>query len=369
MANYKIEVIQTYSDFLLKEKEWRQFENSINKLCVTQCYDFLSTYWKYFKDDPNPSFGFKRELYIIFLYHEEELVAIAPFCILHFKIKRIFTLRSVQFIGQQYFSNYCDIICDQLTKEKFDIIFEWLYQNKKFDIITLKFIPEYSLISDFNKCFIHAYTSEFSTSSYADYADYSIKNYSKHFRNNFRNDLNRIKNDGYIFDPQIKDFSLDDMDEIMRLAKSKKKDNKYSIYENPVQNQIAIEIYNKFKAKVIFVKFKSTSVAYNVNFYFRNTKFVFDASFDRDYRFYSLGIVTMDFNIRDTFINKYDEHILGWGEDHYKSRIMKTSTMLFHLLKKGNTIFSNLLFMKKKRMALNYQQELINRVTKTKIKK
>jgi len=90
----------------------------------------------------------KNYLSFSYITKKKELRAIAPFCIVKRKFKKIFHYTVVEFIAQQWGATYLDFISSNLSKNEFDYVFDWLKKNRKYDLIHLSYIPE--LTSNFN---------------------------------------------------------------------------------------------------------------------------------------------------------------------------------------------------------------------------
>ena len=65
----------------------------------------------------------KNYLSFSYITKKKELRAIAPFCIVKRKFKKIFHYTVVEFIAQQWGATYLDIISSNLSKNKFDFVF------------------------------------------------------------------------------------------------------------------------------------------------------------------------------------------------------------------------------------------------------
>ena len=117
-------------------------------------------------------------------------------------------------------------------------------------------------------------------------------------------------------------------------------------------------------SNVVFIKMNKKNVAYRTNIIFNDTKFCLDASYDRNFRKYDPGILSVDFNIKDSFNNSLYFHCLGPGIDAYKMKFTNDIRYFSTYIKKGNTIRSLILFtlLRKKvvKKSKDFKQELSN---------
>ena len=301
--SYRFEVIQSESEFLNKGEEWKKFEEEIDFDTITCSYDYLYTFWKNFKNYESHLLGVKRSLLIVFLYRLDKLIAIAPFMKIIRRRKRFFYVTYIEFLGQQLLSNYLDFISKDSGNDLAKRFFEWLYNNIKFDLINLTHIPDYSPNFELLKVKKYPYnvSFEFNLREYSDYKDFVFQNYSSNQRHHLRQAINRISKKGWKYNEIVKSYRINDLDEIVRLSRSKLKDNKYCIYDEPNKLNFLKDLYRKFDTKVCFIKINDFNVAYNVYFIWKNKKLDYDVSYDRDYAFYSVGNFAYDLSIRDSF--------------------------------------------------------------------
>ena len=103
-------------------------------------------------------------------------------------------------------------------------------------------------------------------------------------------------------------------------------------------------ICDKMESNIIFIKIDDKNVAYRINVLFNKVKFCLDASYDRSYRKYELGSMSVDLNIKDSFNKSLDIHCLGPGIDAYKIKFTKELNYMYMYAKKGNKKLSFFLF-------------------------
>jgi hypothetical protein len=140
-----IKVITTDKEFNSVKNEWIDFEKKVDNKNLTSSYLWQRTWWRHFGHIDNSQYGYDKKLSILFLYSEKkELHAIVPFYIVKRKFKKIFHYTVVEFIAQQWGATYLDFISSNLSKNEFDYVFDWLKKNRKYDLIHLSYIPEFT---------------------------------------------------------------------------------------------------------------------------------------------------------------------------------------------------------------------------------
>ena len=350
--NYKIETITTEQQFLNKETEWLEFENKINDISITYSYNYLLLFWQSFKDDTSQNeLGIARQLLILFLYKDNELLAIFPFCKIRRKRKKIFHVHSIEFIGQQFFSNYSDIITNGITNKEFEIAKKWLYKNIKFDFIFLSHIPDFTKNKKIvynNNLYPFSISSEAILSKDQTYLQYKKDTYSSNYLQNIRTLHNRINKHGIKTNIYYKLFETTDIDEIQKLAESKKDSGKKNIYNLPQNKTFLNQLYKKFNAKICFLCFDKTKIAYLINLKYKHQSFWYDISFDREYKQYWPGTLVFDYCLEESFSQKELHVYLGWGIDFIKNRFCNQFVEISNFVLQGNSLLSKIWYEKKK---------------------
>lgn len=370
MNNYRIETLTTTKQLLEKEDEWLAFEDEINDISITYSYHYLQLFWLSFKDATDiKELGISRQLLILFLYKNSHLIAIFPFCRITRKRKKIFIVHSIEFIGQQVFSNYSDIISKGITEDEFSVVQKWLYKNVKFDMIFLSHISSSSKniesvyknkLYPFNQC------AEVNLDKNQTYDDYKSNNMSANYRHIINNAYNRIKKANIKINIVFKNFEADDIVEIKRISEYKIEKGKYNVYNDDYKNNFLIHIYNKFQAKVLFIQFDNKNVSFLVFINYQNQTVWFDMSYDRAYQKFRPGILLYDNCLKESIVNSNYHNIVGWGTDSHKLGFCNDFIVLNQYLQQGNTLISKIWFTLKKKNSVNKGRNLMQNSLKIK---
>ena len=96
-------------------------------------------------------------------------------------------------------------------------------------------------------------------------------------------------------------------------------------------------------SEVIFITLNGQRAAYRLNVIFNQKKYCLDASYDREYKKFQIGALSVDVSIRDSFDKKLHFHSEGTGTEFYKTKFIKNISSNYTLLKRGNTVLSYLM--------------------------
>ena len=358
--NYKVEAIITEDQFLDRKTEWKAFEKKLGNVDFNSSYDFLVTFWQYFKDASDiQELGIARQLFILFLYKHEELIAIFPFWKIKRKRKKIFYVVSIEFIGQQVFSNYNDIIAKEITSGEFQIVNNWLYKHVKFDFIFLNHIPSFSKnirsvykkkIYPFNQC------AEINLFADQTYQDYKHNMLSANFKHTINNAYNRINKASIRLDLIFKDFENEDIREFQRISTFKTERGKYNIYADRLKKKFLSEMYHKFETKVLYLRFDNKNISYLTYIHHNNQTIWFDMAFDTTYQKFRPGILLYDNCLKESIKDRSYYNVVGWGMDFHK-RFCNHFVTLYQYLQKGNAMGGKIWYLLKEKQIIKTAEE------------
>lgn len=340
-----IKVIMTDDEFDRVRNEWLSFEKRVGNQNITSSYIWQRTWWKHFKDyEKGGDFGYDKRLCILFLYNKEDMLrAIAPFCEVTRK-KRGVKYKTIEFIAQRWGATYLDIISDKLSEEEYDFIFDWLKNNKRYGLIELMYIPEFTPNFDLSKNNITVSSAcpEIISDTYD-----SVKNnyYGKNLKRKLRRIRNKVKREGidlttnYLSSNQI----LNRLAEIKEVSISKELSSKHSLYRDTrIENFVRslVKLHSE-KAKCSCIEYNGKVVAYNLGFEVNKKYYALDAAYSRNEKKLenlSLGNLNFDYLIQYILDKEIKNLCLGPGIDSYKLKFSKQIVRIYTFLKKGNTL-------------------------------
>ena len=135
---YTIRIVQSMAEFLKLEYQWNRLIENCKYHVPFLCFDWFRIWLNHFLGD--------NELFIILIYGENKLAAIAPFIIKNEKFRGIINTKKVELIGNVHSPVQNFIFFDSSNgakKANLVYIFNYLKsQFKDWDIIELEPIPE-----------------------------------------------------------------------------------------------------------------------------------------------------------------------------------------------------------------------------------
>lgn len=348
MAGYEIEVIKSERCFADVQKRWQDFERGQRRLYFSQAYNWLTIWWETFKDREDQQFGYNKELLIILMLRHGEIAAIAPFIKLERK-KFGLAFSFIEFLGQQWGCTFMDVVGDNHERESWQRLISWLYSNVSFDVLNLAYLPEGSpilqLVAKANVFPLSA-CPFIELGGFNSFEEYSATNYSAHHRHNLRTRGNRLKRDGLEWQFVVEKASPEVEEDVFRLSASKLVDGKTSIYLDADKRKFMLRVLKDLTTDVAFIRVNGQAAAYRLNTYFRDWKICLDSSFDREYSFYGMGVLSLDRSIENSFARRLSIHCEGTGPENYKLDFTKRVIPIYDYLQAGNTLLSPLVLRK-----------------------
>jgi hypothetical protein len=346
--NYKDYEFTIYND-INNEIEFliRNFEQEIKHLNITSSIDWIKTWWNVFQGREDNKIGFDKQLYIITVKKQGNLIAILP--LIKLKRKKFgIKVSYLEFLGQQWCATFLDFISIKLADNENKLIIGWLYQNVKFDILNLSYIPSYTtnFNLDDNNIFVISGCPSIDLSEYDDFQSYQNKTYTKRLKQNFRTAFNKMKKNDLDYNILIEPMNEGKFRQIVKLSMSKLNDGKSCIYLDSGKANFLEELCKRLKHDIVILKINNIDVAYRLNFYWMNNKFCIDASYNRDYKHFELGSLSVHESIKDSFTKDIKIHCEGTGIDFYKLKFTKNIIKIYQFIKPGNTLLGKMVYLK-----------------------
>jgi len=362
-----IRTITTDKEFDKVKNEWMNFEKIVDNKNITSSYLWQRTWWKHFGHIGNNQYGYDKKLSIIFLYNDNnKLRAIAPFCIVKRKLKKIFSYTIIEFIAQQWGATYLDFVTNKLIEEEYNFIFNWLKKYRKYDLIELKYIPQFTPNFDLDKDNIMVFSAcpVIKIKNYKDVNQYKFMEYSKSLRKNLQTAKNRISREKINYSEEISAINKVNFKEIKSISRSKLKDNKHCVYNEVSKKNFLQNIYynSELPCNIAKVILNNRLAAYRINFLYGQHKYCIDASYNRSFPHYDMGALSIDLNIGDSYEKNLSIHCMGTGIDFYKLKFTKDITKIYTFLKRGNTSKGVFLYFLKRKLnqktAIAFEEKL-----------
>ncbi len=335
---YKI--IESELDFLNLKAAWQELEKISNSTYPSISYDWCYLWWKVFKNVDNNTLGHNKKPAIICGYNNEKLIFVFPLMQLQRKFGPI-KITFLEFLGQQWGSISNTIL--RLHDFDYNKLIAFIKDNVHYHILYLRQIPvdESSLFS--HKIVIYSGSPYIDLTEYENKEDFLNKKYSKNLKQNIRTAYNRIKKNNLTLDLVTEEITDSNFEDIIRISKMKLIDEKYCLYLDKHKALFYKKILIKTHSNVIFVKVNNEKVAYRANILYNNSKTCIDASYDRNYRNYDTGILSVDYNFSDSFANKLIIDNMGPGLDDYKLKFTKEIQYIGYILISGSLLGSSII--------------------------
>jgi hypothetical protein len=169
---------------------------------------------------------------------------------------------------------------------------------------------------------------------------------------------------------------LNSVNNISFVSKSKEYSGKHSIYLDTKKESFIKDLIFNFsgKSNCILLFYNKKLCAYNLGYYYNKKYFAIDASYNRkiiELENYSIGNITYDKVVEDTFSKGINEFCFGTGIDSYKLGFTKKVCKIYNILYKGNTLKSGLIYKKNlsvnKHIENNFLKELNEKIPQGKL--
>ena len=183
-----------------------------------------------------------------------------------------------------------------------------------------------------------------SLDAYSDYEHFVKETYSKKLRQNIRTGNNHAKKNGHNLTSKVVPFSEVDFDKLKSLSVSKLVSGKHSIYLDTDKEKFIKRLLEQCSGNVVMIECDGEPVAYRLNFFVGKKKYCFDASYDRDFDRYEVGIQSLDASLRESYEAERLWHCEGTGLDSYKLKFLKSAIPIYILTEPGNTMKGRLTF-------------------------
>jgi hypothetical protein len=351
----KIEVIKNEQEFKNIAKDWDELLEKSSSNIIYLNWKWLYTWYTIFKKD--------RELNILLVYENEELIGIAPLIRRTIKKYGLLTIRRLEFLatGEDAEDEICSLYLDiifQIEKEKlvFTAIYDHLFNNSDSwdEIVLLEVLrPEkYKKYFQGNKHKISIYHKE--TSYYVDLPDSwqaYMDNFSAKRRKTINNGRNRLKKNE-TFELYITDCKEKIYDDYYWLAKlhqmRQKTKNSKGVFASKKFNQFHKDIleyyFDKNQILLFFIKIQNEPVGVLYSFLYNGVILAYQTGFNPEILpTVGVGKQTFHYSIEYGIENKFHEFDMQVGaENSYKAEWSPSSRKLYGVQIYGNSLKANI---------------------------
>lgn len=333
--------IKIYNDLEEIEKVYLELEEKVSNSLITVSYFWIKKWWEIFQNDSKT--GKYKKIIFATVWESERILYIAPLMLSTIKIKGL-NIRTLQFITQSWGATYCDVISDNMSAEVFEDALKVIRRKYRYDILLLDHIPSFTKNFNIHDLFPYAACPEVNLKNFISYSEYKQKRYSKGLKQNIRTAYNRAKRNNDNLTKEHLNHNESIFNRIIEIAKTKLRDDKDNKYSDSLKARFRDEVMSCFTSNITSIKLNNDIVAYRTNLICGGVKYCFDASYDRDYPRYNLGIISVDASIEDSYNKSLKYHCEGPGLDFYKLRFSTHDVILNYYIKKGNTLKSFIIY-------------------------
>ena len=147
-----ISEIKTFEELLSLENQWNPLLNRSETNTIFLTYEWIANWWKIF--------GKGKELLVLLVKNDENLVGIAPLMIANSKKFGIID-KKIQFIGAPL-ADYCDFIIAEDKESVLKQIYSYILEKKEtWDTMSLDEVPEKSSTIQLSENILQSHTKNF----------------------------------------------------------------------------------------------------------------------------------------------------------------------------------------------------------------
>lgn len=341
---YRVEICDDSQGFGQLRELWKRLEAVSPNFHLTASYDWLTCWWAVFANKEDVQFGYSKKLCILLFYEENEVVAIAPLLLVTRK-KFGIPFRFIEFLGQQWGASFTGILHHPDAQDIGRSLQKVLGRYWRFDTLHLSHIPLSDPVLSVTggpKLIPFSGCPTAFMSSFANFSEYTKLIYSKHQSHNIRTLTNKAIRNGLNYTVSMEEAHIGRLPEIRRLSQSKLIDGKLCLYNDEQKLEFMTQIIQKFASELLLVWLDGKITAYRLNISLSGWKYCLDASYDREYRLYAPGLLSLHESLKDSFARGYLVHCEGPGIDPYKAQFIPGAIPLHTIVQAGNSIFGKL---------------------------
>lgn len=337
---------ETYNEFehpVVKET-YAVLEQKGEHLLNTS-YLWTKTWWDTFRD--YEALGYDKRLYLIRVLRENKpcaMLALVRYTKTVRKSLGLISYTTLGICGDLWGATFEGFI-GALSVEECHELMDYVRCSISYDQLLFSHIPVTSpLMQVIDNQVLLSACPTISLGDYADYHEYAQNTYSKKLQRNIRARKKHAINDGHELTFQSVSFSDVDFRTLKSLSISKLVSGKHSIYLDSTKARFIMCLLKYHLGNVVVVRCGEEPVAYRLNFFVGKKKYCVDASYNREFSKYGVGIMSLDASLRDTFESGQTCHCEGTGVDTYKLECLKTVIPIYVLTEPGNTRKGRLFF-------------------------
>jgi CelD/BcsL family acetyltransferase involved in cellulose biosynthesis len=323
----KLEVINSLQDFYSLKNLWSELLIESGSKNVHLQFEWMYNWYI--------TFGKNSELLILLVKEDDKIIGIAPLVRNKKKIKKIFNIKQIVFLGNGIL-DWGDFIIAESKEEVLKLFLQKIDFYNSGEVVLHNIqddSPNLSSIQDIikQKRFI---LKKHSKCFYIDSLNQSWDDFYKTTSFKFvRKDMRRIYNHINEFSWNVTETEFESVDEDMKKMErlynlSQIRKGRYSHFTNASYINFLKNIINEFKLKdevrVFYLNLEGKPIAYYLCFIYKNAIYFYNTGFDSTYDKLSPAKILMNEIIKKSFEQGYSEINFMRGASEYKTKWTET---------------------------------------------
>jgi len=326
----QIQVVSEYDDFMALQSVWNDVLSKSHSDIVCLTHEWFECWWR--------SFGMGRNLFILLITENREVIGIAPFCLRRATYRNIANINEIGFCANSVSPRTDFIVVKDKERAVIDLVVEYLLGHcHLWHIFRLQKIctesPTYKILRALlSKMRLPTRITEGNRSPYihveGDWGTY-FAHRSRKFKSSMRNKLNRVNRFGDAVIERVE--KKEDLDRCLAMicdvsSKSWKHDVGKSLPKRPDQmafyKRITKTLGEKGWIKIWLLKHRDCCIAFEYHLVYKGVVYPIRADFDEEYNAISPGSF-LEYNVikrifDDAGIQQYDfcgdyyKYMLNW---------------------------------------------------------
>jgi CelD/BcsL family acetyltransferase involved in cellulose biosynthesis len=335
------------------EKEWRILSDVSTDRNIFLTWDWQYEWWC--------AYGESRDLYVVAIYHDEQLVAILPTYIDEVLIvPGVPRARILRFMGTgEVYSDFLDIIVNPLyTDDVLQYLNHFFRTPQPWDFIEFASMLEEAVIGRIKADMKPAevmWAAEGGVCPYVDFNqkwDVFLSSLSKKMRYEVRSDRKKLDAIGNInryvvSDPDTLDHAMSEFKRLHQDRFISKGEN--GVFASPIyhrfHNAVARRLLNKGLLNLVFLQVDGVNVACRYQFIYKSRLFDYLPGMDTAWYKHSVGMVQLSYCVEDSINIGVERYEFLRGGESYKYRWKSQDQVLYTLRFARDSARSKFLFM------------------------
>jgi CelD/BcsL family acetyltransferase involved in cellulose biosynthesis len=317
--------VKECNEFQSLRHRWNDFLNVSLDNNVFSTWEWLSIWWKHF--------GKGKQLIILFVEDENEILTIAPFVYSEHSFLGLGKIRKISFVGSPE-SDYNSFILKEKKVKSVELIFDYLSKRFDWNYLELKDVPENSATMDLlrmmplKKQYKHWETRQSSACPYVSLPnsmDIFLKGLSHSMRQNLRKYSRKLQKKYRV---ELKNYDeqgsvKEAMETFFRLHQIRwKSKGELGAFNKPIIRNFHIDVAKCFAErgwlKLNFLTVNDEPIAARYGFEYNQKVYSYLSGWNPMYSHYRVGNLAIMYDVQNSIQKGLKEYDLMRGAETYK---------------------------------------------------